>query len=276
MFSGSGAGNISLDWALQAQLLEFWFQPKIDLARRQICGLEMFARMRHPLHGTIAARPLLAGASAESLSKLSQRGVAAMRSAFEDLENLGARLPISINAPPRPADCLILAQEIFKKGRPEQAKRRTVILDITENSAIKDPDSVRELASLLETEDIKLAIDNFGEELRNMLQQRCSEQQGLERAKKSLETFCGIEIAEIKLHADLVRDCWKNDRKAAFCKLMIDLVRSLGSTPVAIGLESGADTKKLTELGCSIGQGHYLGKPMPLSDLIDLVRTRAR
>lgn len=70
-------------------------------------------------------------------------------------------------------------------------------------------------------------------------------------------------------------DYWKDNRRAALCKLIIDLAKSLGSAPVAIGLESGADTKKLTELGCSIGQGYYLSEPMPLTDLIDLLRARA-
>jgi EAL domain-containing protein (putative c-di-GMP-specific phosphodiesterase class I) len=54
--------------------------------------------------------------------------------------------------------------------------------------------------------------------------------------------------------------CGKTHAKARFCKLVVELVRSLGSKPVAVGLESAADAKKIAELGCEIGQVHFFWK----------------
>ena len=42
------AARIGLDEALKNQWIEFWYQPKIDLRKKQLAGVEVFARARHP------------------------------------------------------------------------------------------------------------------------------------------------------------------------------------------------------------------------------------
>ena len=42
------AGRIDLDEALANDWIEFWYQPKIDLRKKQLVGAEAFARARHP------------------------------------------------------------------------------------------------------------------------------------------------------------------------------------------------------------------------------------
>ncbi len=42
------ADRIELSEALAKGGIEFWYQPKIDLRRKQLIGAEAFARARHP------------------------------------------------------------------------------------------------------------------------------------------------------------------------------------------------------------------------------------
>jgi EAL domain-containing protein (putative c-di-GMP-specific phosphodiesterase class I) len=42
---------------------------------------------------------------------------------------------------------------------------------------------------------------------------------------------------------------------------LIDLARKLGMRVVAEGIETAAQTKRLTELGCLVGQGYYFARP---------------
>ena len=44
------AGRIELADALANEWIEFWYQPKIDLRKKQLVGAEAFARARHPTH----------------------------------------------------------------------------------------------------------------------------------------------------------------------------------------------------------------------------------
>lgn len=59
----------------------------------------------------------------------------------------------------------------------------------------------------MKAQGISLAIDNFGEELGNLLLRHGSERKGLDHAAKRLETMKGVDLVEIKLHTNLVRDC---------------------------------------------------------------------
>jgi hypothetical protein len=43
--------QVELDMALREGWGEFWYQPKIDLKRKHLSGVELFARVRHPEHG---------------------------------------------------------------------------------------------------------------------------------------------------------------------------------------------------------------------------------
>src|ERR1700686_1865158 len=45
------AGRIDLEEALRNRWIEFWYQPKIDLRKKQLVGVEAFARPPPPQHG---------------------------------------------------------------------------------------------------------------------------------------------------------------------------------------------------------------------------------
>src|SRR5579872_2417958 len=63
------AGRIDLDEALRNGWIEFWYQPKIDLRKKQLVGAEAFARARHPQHGILMPGAFLPGADEASLIK---------------------------------------------------------------------------------------------------------------------------------------------------------------------------------------------------------------
>ena len=42
--------------------IEFWYQPKIDLRKKQLVGAEAFARARHPQHGVLMPSAFMPGA----------------------------------------------------------------------------------------------------------------------------------------------------------------------------------------------------------------------
>ena len=62
------AGRIALDEALNNGWIEFWYQPMIDLRKKQLVGAESFARARHPQHGIMMPDAFMPGATETSLS----------------------------------------------------------------------------------------------------------------------------------------------------------------------------------------------------------------
>src|SRR5690349_13758246 len=99
MAGDSHAGVIDLAHALRAGWGEFWYQPKIDLKRRHVIGMEMFARARHPFHGVLNAGVLLPGADDKSIAQLTVFAIRWAMQANAALAHQGVRLPITINMP---------------------------------------------------------------------------------------------------------------------------------------------------------------------------------
>ena len=59
--------KIGLAEALKNNWVEFWYQPKIDLRRKQLAGAEAFARVCHPEHGVLLPGSFMPGADDASM-----------------------------------------------------------------------------------------------------------------------------------------------------------------------------------------------------------------
>ena len=56
---------------------------------------------------------------------------------------------------------------------------------------------------------------------------------------------------------------------------IISLGRSLGLSVVAEGLEAAGDVRLLRDLGCTLGQGFWYGRPQPAAEVEQLLRRAA-
>src|SRR5689334_14576964 len=66
------AARLELDDAIKNKWVEFWYQPKIALRRKQLAGAEAYARVRHPQHGLVLAGAFTASASEAGNVKLAE------------------------------------------------------------------------------------------------------------------------------------------------------------------------------------------------------------
>ena len=56
---------------------------------------------------------------------------------------------------------------------------------------------------------------------------------------------------------------------------MVHLAHDLKSVAVAIGVETSAQAQALEQIGCDVGQGFLYGHPLPLEQLIAMIKQRA-
>ena len=56
---------------------------------------------------------------------------------------------------------------------------------------------------------------------------------------------------------------------------IIILGRSLGVAVVAEGLETASEVRLLRDLGCTLGQGYWFGRPQPAAEVEQLLRRAA-
>ena len=91
------AARIELGEALANGWIEFWYQPKIDLRRKQLAGVEAFARCRHPQLGILLPAAFMPGATEAELTTLSERALASVLSGGERLARLGVNMPFGLS-----------------------------------------------------------------------------------------------------------------------------------------------------------------------------------
>ncbi len=250
------AARLELDDAIKNKWIEFWYQPKIALRRKQLAGAEAYARVRHPQHGLVLAGAFTANASEAANVKLAELALESALKTSAHFSTLGVNLRLSVNIPV-PALLKISVPDIVQAHHPADQKWPGLIIDVPEDQIVGDLALASELSKKLEPHNVRLAIDNFG------------------RTFSSLAKVDELPFEELKLDRSFVADCGTDKVNAPLCKSVIDLAHNFGRYVVAVGIEKAADALALVSMGCDYGQGFLLGQAMPEERFISLLRQRA-
>jgi EAL domain-containing protein (putative c-di-GMP-specific phosphodiesterase class I) len=250
------AGRVGLDEALKKGWVEFWYQPKIDLRKKQLSGAEAFARARHPQFGVLAPSAFMPGATESELLALSEKAITSALEASLAFSKLGINLRFAVNIPVNALVKLDVV-ELVRAHRAQVDQWPGLIIDVTEEQIVTDLALAAAMAKKLLHANVKLAIDDFG------------------RGYSSLARLKELPFVELKLDRTFVTDCGTDKVNAPLCKTVIDLAHNFGSAAVAIGIEKASDALALTSMGCDLGQGFLLGQPMPAERFMSLLRQRA-
>ena len=250
------AARLELDDAVKNKWIEFWYQPKIALRRKQLAGAEAYARVRHPQHGLVLAGAFTANASEAGNVKLAELALESALKTSAHFSKLGVNLRLSVNIPV-PALLKLSVPDIVQAHHPADQKWPGLIIDLPEEQIVGDLALASDLSKKLEPHNVRLAIDNFG------------------RTFSSLAKVEELPFEELKLDRSFVADCGTDKVNAPLCKSVIDLAHNFGRYVVAVGIEKAADALALVSMGCDYGQGFLLGQPMPEERFISLLRQRA-
>ena len=249
------ASRVDLAEALANNWIEFWYEPKIDLRRKQLAGAEACARARHPEHGIVLPTAFMPGAPESALIALGQRALECAMKASAGFAKLGLNLRLSVNIP---LEALVkLPIEDLVKAQASGSNWPGLIIDVPEEQILADLSRASELSQKLERTNVWLAVDNFG------------------RGHSALARLGDVPFAELKLDPAFVADCGTDKINAPLCKTVIDLAHAFGRAAIGTGIEKAADAVALVSMGCDYGQGFLLGQPMPEERFLSLLRQRA-
>ena len=254
--SGNPTAVADLEIALQNNWLELWYQPKIDLKTMLVCGAEALVRLRHPERGIVLPGEFLPPPGDplyEPLTDFVVRRSLTDWSTFAR-ERITNRLAINVPAS-------ILQKPDFvgnvRRHLPTHDKFPGLIVEITEDEALGDPDVAREIAVQLRLYNVLVAIDDFG------------------AGYSTLARLGELPFAELKLDRKFVDGCAADERKYAMCQNVVELAHKSNILAVAEGVESAADLEALTAMGYDMAQGFVFAKPMMMSDFTRTLLSRA-
>ena len=249
-------GTLSLETALKNDWLELWYQPKIDLRSMLVCGAEALIRLRHPAEGIVPPSRFLPRPGDPLYHPLTDYVVRRTLLDWSVFAQHRMTNRLAINVPAsvlqRPGFVASLRQHL-----PNHPKFPGLIVEITEDEAISDPELAREIAVQLKLYDVYVSIDDFG------------------AGHSSLERLGELPFAEIKLDRSYVHGCASDESRREMCRVVKDLAERYNITAVAEGVEEKDDLRVLVELGYDVAQGFLFAKPMPSGDFVGLIASRA-
>ncbi len=233
-----------LPHALESGQLTAYFQPQVELSSGRVAGAEALARWEHPELGTLS--PVLFIPLASELGLMSELTKLMLRLALGQHRFWAARgrsIPVSVNAGPEcvtnPGFPAVIAECLRREGVPGHM----LILEVSEQTGTTAVSSAffAQLAEL----GVRVALDDFG------------------TGFASLESLGDWPVDELKLDISLVRPIASNPAFRTIVSTTVDMAHQLGVRVIAEGVESEAVRSELQALGCELGQGFLLGKPMP-------------
>ncbi|MBS0465772.1 MAG: bifunctional diguanylate cyclase/phosphodiesterase [Proteobacteria bacterium] len=247
-----------LNTALENDEIRLYYQPKTDIATGETHGTEALIRWQHPVHGLLSPARFLPIAERHGLMrKLTLRVFELALQQAQGWHSAGRHLRIAVN----------LAQEsLLDENFPDEVlgllartkvPAEMLLLEITENTILVDPDRMLRVITRLGKAGFKFALDDYG------------------TGYSSLSYLSVLPLEELKIDRSFVSDFVTVASKAVIVRSTIQMARELGFHVVAEGVEDLATWQELSRFGCDTAQGYYLLRPVPAEELEDWIDCRA-
>jgi EAL domain-containing protein (putative c-di-GMP-specific phosphodiesterase class I) len=130
---------------------------------------------------------------------------------------------------------------------------RTVVVEITESTAMADPSDTNRVLETLDRSGVRLAIDDFG------------------TGYSSLSRLKDLPVSILKIDRTFIRDIPNDPHASNMVKAVIQLADGLEMIPLAEGVETEEQRRFLLKQGCVVGQGFFFSRPIPPEDLEEWV-----
>jgi diguanylate cyclase (GGDEF)-like protein/PAS domain S-box-containing protein len=239
--------------------LRLHYQPKAELATGRVVGVEALVRWEHPERGLIPPDEFVPLAERTGLIRPLTSFV--LEAAVEQLARwlrAGMSIGLSVNLGAANLTDRDLPKEIGALLRCNRVAARSLTLEITEVATMIDPTSTDAVVADLGDVGVELSIDDFG------------------TGHSSLTKLRSLPITEIKLDKSFVSSMLEQNSDATIVRSSIDLAHNLGLRVVAEGIETQEVAEELQFLGCEIGQGNWLSRPLEPSAVTTWMEARMR
>jgi diguanylate cyclase (GGDEF)-like protein len=243
--------------ALRDRQVVGYFQPEVELSTGRLVAAELLARWEHPELGTL--QPDVFISFAEELGLMTELSLEMLRQALVQHRAwaaAGRLVPVAVNIGPGCVADPDFPGAVSRLLRDEQVPGQMISLEVSEETGTTAA-SARFFAQLAGS-GVQISLDDFG------------------TGFASLESLGGWPINELKLDRSIVRPIISSTSFRTIVATTIDLAHQLGVKVVAEGVESAAISSELRALGCDIGQGFYLGRPMSAAVFTEWIRDPAR
>jgi diguanylate cyclase (GGDEF)-like protein len=223
-----------------------FFQPEIDAATGRIVGAELLARWLRP-DGTVAAANEFINIARKAglLERLTEKVFAHARPDIRRLASFG--LPdgfrFRVNLAPSSTDRSWRNNPLDELVRGIDPSLITV--DVRESAVIADLPTAAATLAAFRARGGRVCLDDFA------------------RGVSSLSLLRKLPIDEVRVDRQAIDTITSHPHDRAIVRSIISVVREIGLSVTAEGVENGAQADALIALGCVRQQGHHYARAMP-------------
>ena len=236
-----------LRWAMSAGELELYYQPKVD-DRRQVIAAEALIRWRHPERGLVAPGEFIP--IAEESDMICELGAWVLESACRQMvawagDEKAGKLGMAVNVSARQFYARDFVKSVADTLDRHGVDAQRLELELTETLVMRDSAEAVGRMHQLKRLGIRLAMDDFGS------------------GYSSLNYLKRLPFDEVKIDRGFVQGIEAQSCDAVIVSNVIQLCSMLGMSVIAEGVETDAQYRLLTDLGCRRFQGYLFGRPAP-------------
>ena len=241
--------------AVENETWTLHYQPLVSLTDGTMMGVEALIRWQEPNGGLVPPGEFIP--LAEEMGLIEAIGdwvVEEIGRQDQAWRAAGLELEIGFNVSPRQMFQPDLVDKILSRIVTSGMDPTKVVVEITESTAMTDPDRTQRILFDLHDRGLQLAIDDFG------------------TGYSSLARLKHLPVDILKIDRSFVRDVDNDHDAASMVGAMIALASNLGMTPLAEGIETLGEWRFLADHGCTLGQGFYFSRPVPPADILAMHR----
>ena len=247
----------NLRQAIERCQLVLHYQPQVQ-ANGRISGAEALVRWNHPERGMVSPAAFIP--LAEETGLILPLGqwvldtVCATLAEWADRPEM-ADLTIAVNVSARQFHHPDFVNHVFSTLARTCANPERLKLELTESLLVENVQEVIERMRALKARGISFSLDDFG------------------TGYSSLSYLKQLPLEQLKIDQSFVRDILVDPNDAAIATTIIALAENLGLLVIAEGVETAEQRDFLANAGCQAYQGYFFGRPQPVQEFENRVRS---
>lgn len=248
----------AMEKALYNGEFEVYLQPKYSLINEKIIGAEALVRWNRPGVGLI--QPIEFIPIFERNGFIRKLDLYMFESVCELLANWNRNssnilaVPISVNVSRTNLSSNDLAQNLKKISQKYNINPKFLEIELTESAVFADVDNMIDIMTKIKNEGFLVSIDDFGS------------------GYSSLSVIKNLPTDFVKIDKSFIDEVEKDERGEKIIFSIVSMIKLLGISSVAEGVETENQINLLKNAGCDIVQGFYYSKPITVLEFEKLIK----
>ena len=236
--------------ALDDGQLRLVYMPFVDMRSGEVRGAEALVRWHHPQHGDIS--PVEFVPIAERTGLIVPIGYWVLDEALKQAAGWrpDAGLFVSINASPVQVRQPDFVEHVLSALERHRLEPHMLMVEMAESVLVEENERAADTVALLREHGVRIAIDDFG------------------AGYCSLSYLQRHPVDMIKIDRAFIDELGREPLGNTLARTILQMASSLDIRTVAEGIETTVQLRELRRLGCDLGQGYLLSRPLETQALV--------